>query len=205
MEIKKKSTILFLGDCITSSHRDYQNQEDLGDGYVARIAEAIKNYRIKVINHGYDENKTIDLLNNYETNIKNINPDVVTIYIGMNDVWHHYTKGIETTNEEFEYNFRTLLEKIKTDLNIPIIIIEPFIIDITPEITKRREELWQKVDIIRKLAREYATEYIALDGSFASACIKHPLTYYSLDGVHPTDEGHRFIARRWLRTIIVTD
>ena len=205
MEIKKKSKILFLGDCITGWNRDYSNPEDLGNGYVARIADAIKNYRIEVINKGTDEQRTIDLLNEYEENVLKIKPDVITIYIGMNDVWHHFAKGIETTNEEFEHNFETLLEKIKEDLNIPIIIIEPFIIDITPELTKMRAELWQKVDIIRKLARKYASEYIALDGSFASACIKHEPTFYSLDGVHPTDEGHKFIARRWLRNIIIED
>ena len=55
------------------------------------------------------------------------------------------------------------------------------------------------------MLREYASEYIALDGSFASACIKHDPTFYSLDGVHPTEEGHKFIARRWLRNIIVED
>ena len=165
MEIKKKSKILFLGDCITGWNRDYSNPEDLGNGYVARIADAIKNYRIEVINKGTDEHRTIDLLNEYEENVLKIKPDVITIYIGMNDVWHHFAKGIETTNEEFEHNFETLLEKIKEDLNIPIIIIEPFIIDITPELTKMRAELWQKVDIIRKLARKYASEYIALDGS----------------------------------------
>lgn len=205
MEIKKKSKILFLGDCITGWNRDYSNPEDLGNGYVARIADAIKNYRIEVINKGTDEHRTIDLLNEYEENVLKIKPDVITIYIGMNDVWHHFAKGIEMTNEEFEHNFETLLEKIKEDLNIPIIIIEPFIIDITPELTKMRAELWQKVDIIRKLARTYASEYIALDGSFASACIKHEPTFYSLDGVHPTDEGHKFIARRWLRNIIIED
>lgn len=205
MEIKKKSTILFLGDCITGADRNLENPNDVGYGFVARINDAIKNYRIKVVNRGVDESKTIDLLNRYENDVKSVNPDVVTIYIGMNDVWHHYSKNIETSNEEFEYNFKTLLEKIKTDLNIPIIIIEPFIIDITPELTKMREELWQKVDIIRKLARQYASEYIALDGSFASACIKHEPTFYSIDGVHPTDEGHKFIAKRWLRNIIIED
>ena len=145
------------------------------------------------------------MLQQYEESVLAVKPDVVTIYIGMNDVWHHYSKGIETTNEEFENNFRSLLEKIKTDFSVPIIIIEPFIIDITPELTKMREELWQKVDIIRRLAREYAQEYIALDGSFASACIKHQPTFYSIDGVHPTEEGHKFIARRWLRNIIIED
>lgn len=205
MEIKKKSTLLFLGDCITGGDRNIDDPNDLGQGYVARINDTIKNYRVKVINKGVDESRTIDLLNRYEDDILASNPDVVTIYIGMNDVWHHYSKGIETTNEEFEYNFRTLLSKIKKDLNIPIIIIEPFIIDITPELTKMREELWQKVDIIRKLAREFADEYIALDGSFASACIKHEPIFYSIDGVHPTYEGHKFIARRWLRNIIIDD
>ena len=84
-------------------------------------------------------------------------------------------------------------------------MVEPFIIDITEEHHKMREELWQKVDILRKLARHYATEYIALDGSFASACIKHDINYYTIDGVHPTNEGHKFIARRILRTLIVED
>lgn len=205
MEIKKKSTILFLGDCITGADRNLEDNNDLGNGYVSRIGDALKPYRIKIVNMGTDENKTVDLLNQYDLNVKPFNPDVVTVYIGMNDVWHHYSRNIETTNDEFEHNFETLLKKIKTDFNVPIIIIEPFIIDITPELTKMREELWQKVDIIRRLARKYADEYIALDGSFASACIKHELTYYSLDGVHPTDEGHKFIARRWLRNIIVEE
>lgn len=205
MEIKKKSTILFLGDCITGWKRNINDPDDLGNGYVARINDAIKNYRIKVINRGTDEHRTINLLTEYEENILNIKPDVVTIFIGMNDVWHHFSKGVETTNEEFEYNLKTLLEKIKNELHVPVIIIEPFIIDITPELTIMRSELWQKVDIIRRLAREYASEYIALDGSFASACIKHEPTFYSLDGVHPTDEGHKFIARRWLRNIIIED
>ena len=66
----------------------------------------------------------------------------------------------------------------KLKLILTFLFIEPFIIDITPELTKMREELWQKVDIIRRLAREYAQEYIALDGSFASACIKHQPTFY---------------------------
>ena len=205
MEIKKKSTILFLGDCITGWNRNMNDPDDLGNGYVARISDAIKNYRIKVINKGTDEHRTIDLLNEYEENILKVKPDVITIFIGMNDVWHHFAKGIETTNEEFDYNFKTVLEKIKYDLGVPVIIIEPFIIDITPELTIMRSELWQKVDIIRRLAREYASEYIALDGSFASACIKHEPTFYSLDGVHPTEEGHKFIARRWLRNIIIED
>ena len=159
MEIKKKSTILFLGDCITGADRDLNNPNDLGHGYVERINDAIKNYRIRVVNRGVDENRTINLLEQYEENVLKVKPDVVTIYI----------------------------------------------IDITPELTKMREELWQKVDIIRRLAREYAQEYIALDGSFASACIKHQPTFYSIDGVHPTEEGHKFIARRWLRNIIIED
>ncbi len=205
MEIKKKSTILFLGDCITGSDRDLNNPDDLGHGYVARINDALRNYRIKVINRGMDGNRIIDLLEQYEKNVHSEQPDFVTIYIGMNDVIYHYTKGIYTSNEEFEYNLKTLLEKIKSDFNVPILLIEPFIIDITPELTKMREELWQKVDIIRKLARAYASEYIALDGSFASACIKHELTFYSTDGIHPTEEGHKFIARRWLRNVIVED
>lgn len=205
MEIKKKSTILFLGDCITGADRDVNNPDDLGHGYVARIHDAIKHCRINIVNRGTNENKTINLLEQYDETVKKVKPDVVSIYIGMNDVWHHYSRGIETTNEEFEHNFQTLLEKIKNDLNIPIIIIEPFIIDITPELTMMRGELWQKIDIIRRLARKYASEYITLDGSFASACIKHEPTFYSIDGVHPTDEGHKFIARRWLRNIIIED
>ncbi|MCM1260742.1 MAG: GDSL-type esterase/lipase family protein [Anaeroplasma bactoclasticum] len=205
MEIKKKSTILFLGDCITGADRNLEDPNDLGHGYVARINDALKNYRIKIVNRGLDGNRTLHLLEQYEENVLQVQPDFITIYIGMNDVWHHYSRNIETSNIAFEQQLRTLLEKIKQDLNVPILIIEPFIIDITPELTKMREELWQKVDIIRKLAREYASEYVALDGSFASACIKHEPTFYSIDGVHPTEEGHKFIARRWLRNVIVED
>ena len=58
-----------------------------------------------------------------------------------------------------------------------------------------RVDLNPKIDITRKLAREFADVYIPLDGLFAKALLAHPSKHWSDDGVHPNANGSEFIGR----------
>ena len=60
--------------------------------------------------------------------------------------------------------------------------------------TKGRFDLDEKLQITRKLAREYADWLIPLGGIFASACVQVPGKFWSEDGVHPTAAGAQKIA-----------
>jgi len=204
MKVKKGSKILVYGDSITDAGRSFQDRNDLGKGYCLYLQEALAG-KATVINRGVGGDRSIDLLKRYEKDVLAEKPDYIIILIGINDVWHQYALGKIVTDEEFQTNMETLLEKIRQDLNIPVLLIEPFIIDIDPEKNRFYQELYPRVLILRRLASKFCHEYLTLEGRFREASVTKPPVYWSEDGVHPTAEGHKFIANEILKKITVTE
>jgi lysophospholipase L1-like esterase len=85
------------------------------------------------------------------------------------------------------------------------VALEPFLLDV--DINKRcfREDLSPRIWYIRDLARKYQCEFIPLNGIFAELSCKNDPSFYSYDGVHPTIEGHKIIAKEILKRIIQED
>jgi lysophospholipase L1-like esterase len=63
------------------------------------------------------------------------------------------------------------------------------------------EDLFPKILVVRALAREFADAYIPLDGIFAAATVDHEASFWSADGIHPTEEGAKLIASQYLNAI----
>ena len=82
--------ILFQGDSITDANRDYRSF-DLGQGYVHFIKESLPN--TEIINKGISGNRTLELLERWQADTLDINPDILSILIGVNEVWHHFRFG----------------------------------------------------------------------------------------------------------------
>ena len=98
-------TILFQGDSITDADRSYSDDNKRGLGYpqlvTARLGyDAAGEYNF--INRGISGNRIVDVYARIKKDIININPDIMSILIGVNDVWHeiNYNNGVET--EKFE-------------------------------------------------------------------------------------------------------
>ena len=79
-------------------------------------------------------------------------------------------------------------------------MLEPFLLH-APDKEYFRVDLNPKIDIVRKLAKEFADFYIPLDGFFASASIGHDDLHWSEDGVHPNDNGSEFIGDAYANAI----
>ena len=188
--------ILFQGDSITDAGRDRSDYHELGKGYPFYAAKYIREDNpdadFEFINLGISGNQTIDLVNRVQSDFVDIKPDVVSILIGINDTWHRADNRKWLGNDVFEANYRKVLTEIKEKTNAKIIILEPFLL-YAPEKEYFRVDLNPKIDIIRKLAKEFADLYIPLDGLFASASIGEDDLYWSEDGVHPNDNGSEFI------------
>ena len=188
--------ILFQGDSITDAGRDRSDYHNLGNGYPKYAAEYIsKKYGdIEFINLGISGDQTKDLVSRIKSDFIDINADVISIMIGVNDTWHYASNRNWLDNKTFEKQYRFILEKIKAETNSKIIIIEQFLL---PAEDKDffREDLNPKIDITRKLAREYADVYIPLDGLFAKALLEYPSKHWSDDGVHPNANGSAFIGK----------
>ena len=196
----KQVKVVFQGDSITDAGRDKRNYRDLGMGYPKFAAEYIRSSNSDIdfdfINMGISGNRTSQLFDRFYTDALAFEPDVISILIGVNDIWHrHLDVHVATTDAQIELNYRSILERIKRESKAKIIILAPFVLD-APDKEMLREDIKTVLPIVRKLADEFADAYIPLDEYFAEALKTQPTPlYYSPDGVHPNDNGRMFIAK----------
>ena len=198
--------ILFQGDSITDAGRDKRNYHDMGKGYpkfaVQHIQEAFPDTEFEFINFGISGNRTGQLFDRLYTDGIAFEPDVISILIGINDVWHRHGSGkIETTDEQVATNYRAILERLKKQTNAKIVMLSPFLLDAEDK-EDWRPEVERVIAIVRGLAEEFADAYIPLDTLFAEALKTQPEPqYYSADGVHPNDNGRAFIGKHYFDAI----
>lgn len=220
MLINKNDTVLFQGDSITDwgrttlrrlndRHTFYENGEDEGNhgiGYVSSIIQQFNalypEMNVNFINRGVSGNRTSDLVNRWQKDCIDLNPNVVSILIGINDTWRRYDANDPTSIEQFEKNYRIMLDMIKENLpDTKIIIMEPFLMPTTEDKRLWREDLDEKIQMVRKLAYEYKTEFIPLDGIFHQACNKASYEFFTTDGIHTSYNGSALIAEHWLKCV----
>ena len=198
--------ILFQGDSVTDAGRDRSDPHDMGNGYPryasAMIQDSFPDTEFEFVNLGISGNRTEHLVERMEADFIEIQPDIVSILIGVNDVWHHYAfEYVETTDEQFESNYRTLLDAIKSRTTARILMIQPFLLEtVDPAKQELCEELARKQAIVKRLADEYADAYLPLDEVLHSMTEEEP-AYYAADGVHPTPDGACCIGEAYLGAI----
>ena len=154
------------------------------------IQDSFPDTEFEFVNLGISGNRTEHLVERLDADFIEVQPDIVSILIGVNDVWHHYAfEYVETTDEQFESNYRTLLDAIKSRTNARILMIQPFLLEtVDPAKQELCEELARKQAIIQQLADEYADAYLPLDEILHQEMDVEPVEY-SRDGVHPTPDG----------------
>ena len=198
--------IVFQGDSITDAGRDKRNYHDLGAGYPKyaseHIIEANPDVDFEFINFGISGNRTSQLFDRFYSDALAFDPDIISILIGINDIWHRYGKAkVATTDAQFELNYRSILERIRRESKAKIMILSPFLLDKEPY-EGMREDLDRMLPIVRGLADEFADVYVPLDKYFEEALKTQPEPlYYSADGVHPNDNGRAFIGRLYAEAI----
>lgn len=189
--------ILFQGDSITDAGRDRSDPHNLA-GYAMFSAELIKARHpateFEFLDLGIGGNRAENLRDRWTADCIDYQPDVVSILIGVNDTWHRAGDRNWMPHEYFEECYRYCLTEIKEKTNAKIIMLEQFLLP-TPDKEFFRVDLDPKIQVTRKLAREFADAFIPLDGLFASHCLGGVApTKWAADGVHPTVAGQQLIA-----------
>ena len=204
----KKIRVLFQGDSITDAGRDKRNYRDMGEGYPKYAAELIAQNNPEIefdfINLGIGGNRTDQLFDRLYKDAIELEPDVISILIGINDIWHRYGgEKVMTTDAQLELNYRTILTDLRKYTNAKIMIITPYVLDYDNETRQAmRRDLLTVLPIIKGLADEFADVYMPLHEIFAEALPKQPEPlHYSADGVHPNDNGSRFIGEQYAKYI----
>ena len=198
--------IVFQGDSITDAGRDKRNYHDMGKGYPKYASELISaahpDAEFEFMNFGISGNRTCQLFDRIYLDAIAFQPDVISILIGINDIWHRYGKeSIATTDEQIALNYRCILERIKKETSAKIMILSPYVLDCDDK-DAMKEDLSRILPVIRQLADEYADVYVPLDEHFAQAIKTQPEPkFYSADGVHPNANGSAFIGKLYAEAI----
>lgn len=192
--------ILFYGDSITDAGSYGKTNEEM-TGYGKYVFEALKSGGRVFFNRGRSGDRSIDLVARYEDDVKSVVPDIMSVLIGINDVWRQFDGNLYTSPKEYAQNLTDLIVRTKRDfVNVKIIVCEPFLLPY-PDKIHWREELWSIIDACREVAVKYADSYIPFDGIFAEERIRTDWKKLSADGVHPDTAGQKLIARKLIREI----
>ena len=208
--------IVLFGDSITDAGRNReQNQPNVPSsyGYSYPIFIANSLYRedpinYQVYNRGIGGNRIVDLYARIKQDVWNLQPDVLSILIGINDIWHEIDSKNGVDIERFEKIYRMLIEDtLKVLPNLKIILCEPFVLegtatkntDAMPDRFERFCEVYKYAEVVKKLAAEYGLHFLPLQQKFNENAEKYGVEVFALDGVHPLIPGATLIADEWLK------
>lgn len=202
----KHITIVFQGDSITDAGRDKRNYHQMGNGYPKYaselIARAFPNVDFEFINMGISGNRTCQVFDRLYHDAIAFEPDIISVLIGINDIWHRYGNDkIATSDVQIETNYRAILTELRKKTDAKIVMLSPYLLDCDDK-EEMREDLKTVLPIVRKLADEFADAFIPLDELFAEALKTQPEPrYYSADGVHPNANGAEFIGKHYAEAV----
>ena len=201
--------ILFYGDSITDASRNASAQENdrsaLGNGFVMQVAgrlyeKSLTDY--EVINRGISGNRVVDLYARVKADLWNLSPDLVSILIGVNDVWHEVSRQNGVELDRFERIYRMLIEETLERLpKTKIIISEPFVLKGEATALKYDEFLKVKdyAKVCKKIAEDYGLYFLPLQDAIDKASEKAGADRILSDGVHPSVKGAVVIANEWIK------
>ena len=188
---------IFIGDSVTDCNR--LDNPPHGDGYVREIV-ALGSLDGDVINVGTSGHRLVDLVARWDRDVLANEPDLVSIAIGINDTWRRYDDNDATSVEDFEHNYRGVLER--TDAaGAMLVLCEPFLLPVDHEMQNWREDLDPKIEVVHRLASEFNAVLVPFDAHFRSLSVSTPMAELAADGIHPTPLGHRIMASLWMQSV----
>jgi lysophospholipase L1-like esterase len=204
-------TFLFQGDSITDGGRS--NNMDwnhvFGQDYAYLIASRLNfdypNRDYKFFNRGISGNTIVDLAARWQNDTLQIKPDLLSILVGINDVFAVVVKSEKITADDFGHTYDILLAQTMQALpNVELVLCEPFILPVgmvKNNLTQWTTEVQKRQPILKELATKYKAVYVPLQDTFNKAALKAPADHWIWDGIHPMPAGHELIAREWLKIV----
>ena len=192
----KKKRVVFFGDSITEAGAK-------PGGYIRKLDSMLvlqgKAEQYELVGAGIGGNKVYDLYLRIEEDVLTKEPDVVIIYIGVNDVWHKRTSGTGTDPDKFEKFYQAIINKLKAK-NISVILCTPATIGEKTDFSNPLDgDLNEYSKIIRNIAKKNNLPVVDLRKSFLDYDLKNnpqnkPKDILTNDGVHLNANGTQFVA-----------
>lgn len=204
--------VLFQGDSITDAGRSREHAQEansqpaLGTGYAWLAAGGLLVDRagedLKVFNRGISGNKVFQLADRWEQDCLALEPDVLSILIGVNDIWHARGGNYDGTVEIYERDYDALLLRTRAALpKVELIICEPFVLRCGAIDDSWFPEFDGYRAAARRVADAHRTTWVAFQEMFDEAIRYAPPEHWAKDGVHPSSAGAALMAQAWLRAV----
>ncbi|MBQ8578165.1 MAG: SGNH/GDSL hydrolase family protein [Clostridia bacterium] len=200
--------ILFQGDSITDVGRNAGagSLTPIGQGYAMLCAATLgAKYpgQFTFENRGISGNRIVDVYARIKADGWNLEPDVLSILIGVNDVWHELGANRNGVDAERFYRVYKMLvtDTVERIPHIRMILMEPFVLNCGATADNWetfRTETALRGEAVKQIASECGQIFLPLQTMFDEACALAPANYWLGDGVHPTVSGHKLIADRWM-------
>jgi lysophospholipase L1-like esterase len=189
---------VFIGDSVTDCDR--LMVPPYGDGYVCNIANSGR-LKGEIINVGISGHRMIDLENRWDTDVLAHKPTLVSVAIGINDMWRRYDSNDPTSVENFEEGYRRVLTVTKAHGNPDLVLCEPFLLSVREEMNSWREDLDPKIAVVHAMAAEFGATLVRFDQRLNDVAQEMSMLELAEDGVHPSKLGHQIMADLWLQTV----
>ena len=200
----KTQKVVSFGDSITQAGAK-------PGGYIVLMKTALEQKGIgsnyDLIGAGIGGNKIYDLYLRMDDDVLSQNPDVVFIWVGVNDVWHKATSGTGTDADKFDKFYEAIINKL-LDRHIRTILVTPAVIGEKTDFTNQQDgDLNAYSQIVRNLAQKYHCGLIDLREIFHNYELKNnpgnkESGILTLDRVHLTDAGNQLVAEKMLEVLV---
>lgn len=200
--------IVFAGDSVT----DMESAQPVGEGLFDNVGRSyvriIENMlsavypevHVRVTNAGIGGNTSRDLLARFDRDVVQLNPDWVSICIGINDVWRQFDTpampDYAVFPEEYEQNLEKMIAMIPKTVK-GVFILSPYYMEPNRE-DVMRARMDEYVAICKKLADKYGFRFVDFQALYEDYCKIRHSSYIAWDRVHPNQVGATLMARAFL-------
>jgi lysophospholipase L1-like esterase len=200
---QKKQRVIFFGDSITQAGVQ-------PDGYISVLGQLMKqagtgdNYEL--IGAGIGGNKVYDLYLRMDDDVLSKKPDIVVIWVGVNDVWHKRSFGTGTDADKFEKFYEAIIKKLQAN-NIQVIVCTPAAIGERTDFSNELDgDLNKYSSIIRSIAEKNKCKLVDLRKAFLDYNLENNKEntesgILTSDRVHLNAKGNQFVAEQMLKVL----
>ena len=200
----KTQKVIFFGDSITEAGTK-------PNGYITKMTAALAQKNLssdyQLIGAGVGGNKIYDLYLRLDDDVLAQNPDIVFIYIGVNDVWHKAMYGTGTDFDKFDKFYTAIINKL-LDKHIRVILCTPAVIGEKTDFTNQQDgDLNAYSQLIRTLAQKFHCGLVDLREIFHNYELRNnpgnkESGILTADKVHLNEAGNQLVADRMLEALL---
>ena len=201
---RRSQKVVFFGDSITQ-------QGAKPGGYIVKITETLAQKNLssdyELTGAGIGGNKVYDLYLRMDDDVLSQNPDIVFIWVGVNDVWHKTMYGTGTDIDKFEKFYTAIINKL-LDRHIRVILCTPAVIGEKTDFTNQQDgDLNAYSQVVRNLAQKFHCGLVDLREIFHTYELRNnpgnkESGILTVDRVHLNETGNQLVADKMLEALL---